>query len=80
LFAHYGGSGGGTIEAWFVGNLSGDITIPQTGFGHDLSGWALFTTGTSGVPDGGATVMLLGAVLGMLGVARRFLARRTQDR
>jgi VPDSG-CTERM motif len=28
------------------------------------------------VPDGGATVILLGTALGMLGVARRFLARR----
>ena len=30
--------------------------------------------GTAGVPDGGATVMLLGAALGLLGVARRYLA------
>jgi hypothetical protein len=29
--------------------------------------------GTPGVPDGGATVMLLGAALGMLGMARRFI-------
>ena len=29
--------------------------------------------GTPGVPDGGATVMLLGAALGALGMARRFL-------
>jgi hypothetical protein len=29
--------------------------------------------GTPGVPDGGATVMLLGAALGVLGMARRFL-------
>jgi hypothetical protein len=75
LFAHYGGPGGGTV--WFIGNLSGLISIPQIGFGHGLSGWALFGPGVVGVPDGGATVMLLGAALGMLGVARRFLARRT---
>jgi hypothetical protein len=77
LFAHYGGPGGGTNEVWFVGNLSGLISIPQIGFGHGLSGWALFTADGVGVPDGGATVMLLGAALGMLGVARRFLGRRT---
>lgn len=31
------------------------------------------TNGTPGVPDGGATVMLLGAALGALGMARRYL-------
>ena len=77
LFAHYGGPGGGTVEVWFVGNLSGVINIPQIGFGHGLSGWALFGPGGVGVPDGGATVMLLGAALGILGLARQFLARRT---
>jgi hypothetical protein len=29
--------------------------------------------GAAGVPDGGTTVMLLGAALGALGMARRFL-------
>jgi hypothetical protein len=77
LFAHYGGPGGGFVEVWFVGNLSGVINISQTGVRHGLSGWALFTAGGVGVPDGGATVMLLGAALGMVGVARRFLTRRT---
>ena len=72
LFAHYGGPGGGTAEVWYVGDLSGVINIPGIGFGHGLSGWALFTT-DGAVPDGGATVMLLGTVLGALGIARRFL-------
>ena len=74
LFAHYGGPGGGTAEVWFVGDLSGIITIPATGFGgYGLSGWALFTALGGAVPDGGATVMLLGAALAAIGVARRFL-------
>jgi VPDSG-CTERM motif len=74
LFAHYGGPGGGTAEVWFVGDLSGMITIPATGFGgYGLSGWALFTAPGGAVPDGGATVMLLGAALAAIGVARRFL-------
>ena len=72
LFAHYGGPGGGTGEVWYVGNLNGMITIPANGFGHGLSGWALFTAGGVGVPDGGTTVMLLGAALGTLGLVRRF--------
>jgi hypothetical protein len=74
LFAHYGGPGGGTAEVWFVGDLSGIITIPATGFGgYGLSGWALFTAAGHAIPDGGATVMLLGAALAVLGTARRFL-------
>jgi VPDSG-CTERM motif len=73
LFAHYGGPGGGTAEVWFVGNLSGIITIPATGFGdYGLSGWALFTAPGGAVPDGGTTVMLLGAGLCVLGIARRY--------
>lgn len=72
LFAHYGGPQGGFAEVWYVGNLSGVISIPDVGLGHGLSGWALFTTGGA-VPDGGATVMLLGAALGALGIVQRFL-------
>ena len=77
LFAHYGGPGGGTVEVWFVGNLSGIVDIPQIGFGHGLSGWGLFSGGGVGVPDGGATMMLLGAGLGVLGLARRLFVRKT---
>jgi VPDSG-CTERM motif len=73
LFAHYGGPGGGFAEVWYVGNLNGSISIPATGLGHGLSGWALFTAPGGAVPDGGTTVMLLGAALGALGMARRFL-------
>jgi hypothetical protein len=72
LWAHYGGPGGGTIKVWYVGDLSGTITIPGSD-GHDLSGWALLGPGGAGVPDGGTTVMLLGAALGALGMARRFI-------
>jgi hypothetical protein len=73
LFSHYGGPGGGFAEVWYVGNLNGSISIPATGLGHGLSGWALFTAPGGAVPDGGTTVMLLGAALGALGVVRRFL-------
>ena len=84
LFAHYGGPQGGTVEVWFIGDLAdsqlaaavqgGVINIPQIGFGHGLSGWALFTAGeVPGVPDGGATVMLLGVALWVLGTVRRYL-------
>jgi protein with PEP-CTERM/exosortase system signal len=72
LFAHYGGPGGGFAEVWYVGDLSGTISIPATGLGHGLSGWALFTAPGGAVPDGGTTAMLLGAALSMLGLVRRF--------
>ena len=73
LFAHYGGPGGGFAEVWYVGDLSGTISIPATGLGHRLSGWALFTGPGGAVPDGGTTLMLLGAALSAVGVVRRFL-------
>jgi hypothetical protein len=73
LFAKYDGPNYGS-EVWFVGNLSGIITIPATGGGYGLSGWTLFGPGGGGqVPDGGTTVMLLGAALGALGLARRYI-------
>jgi hypothetical protein len=73
LFAHYGGPGGGFAEVWYVADLSGSIAIPATAGSHGLSGWALFSGPNGGVPDGGATVMLLGAALSALGVVRRLM-------
>jgi VPDSG-CTERM motif len=73
LFAKYDGQNDNSL-VWYVGNLSGIITIPQNGpLGHGLSGWILFGPGTPGVPDGGTTAMLLGTALGALGMARRAL-------
>lgn len=79
LFAKYDGPNAGA-EVWYVGNLSGVITIPQNGLYEDdyqygLSGWTLFTGGPSTVPDGGTTLMLLGSALGGLGLVRRFFLR-----
>ena len=75
LFAKYDGQNDRS-QVWYVGNLSGMLTIPADGpLGHGLSGWILFGPGgvPPGVPDGGTTVMLLGAALGALGMARRYL-------
>ena len=77
LFAKYDGPNAGS-EVWYVGGMSGIITIPALGipgYGHQygLSGWTLFGPGVPQAPDGGTTVMLLGAALGALGMARRFL-------
>jgi VPDSG-CTERM motif len=76
LFANYEGDRqhSDSAEVWYVGNLSGVITIPGIFGMNSLSGWTLFGPGVGGVvPDGGTTVMLLGAALGALGVVRRFL-------
>ena len=72
LWAKYDGPND-KAEVWYVGDLSGIITIPASDNGYGLSGWTLFGPGVPGVPDGGTTAMLLGAALGALGMARRFL-------
>jgi VPDSG-CTERM motif len=75
LFAKYDGKNAGA-EVWYVGGISGIITIPGFGLAgqnYGLSGWTLFGPGVPQVPDGSATVMLLGAAIGALGMARRFL-------
>ena len=74
LFAKYDNTAAGSV-VWYVGNLTGIITIPQTWGQYGLSGWTLFGPGGAGAPDGGTTVMLLGAALGALGMARRFVKR-----
>jgi protein with PEP-CTERM/exosortase system signal len=74
LYVVYGNYSGDLIvptQVWYIGNLSGDITIPLGDF--FLIRWTLFGPGVPGVPDGGTTVMLLGAALGALGMARRLL-------
>jgi len=74
LFAKYDGPNQGST-VWYVGNLSGIITIPDNWGGYGLSGWTLFTGVGGAVPDGGMTAMLLGTAFGALGMARRFLKR-----
>jgi hypothetical protein len=71
LFAFYSRNAGS--EVWYVGDLSGMITIPAAWGQYGLSGWALFSSCGVGVPDGGATVMLLGVAFCALGIARRFI-------
>jgi VPDSG-CTERM motif len=72
LFAKYDGPNFGS-EVWYVGNLSGNIMIPLYAGQYRLSGWTFLGPGGASLPDGGTTVMLLGAALGALGMARRYL-------
>jgi len=75
LFAKYDGTNYGA-EVWDLSGLTGTITIPEFAApdGHcQISGWTLFT-GTPQVPDGGNTVLLLGAGLSAIGLVRRKLS------
>jgi VPDSG-CTERM motif len=75
LFAKYDGQSYGA-EVWDLSGLTGTITIPEFALpdGHcQLSGWTLYT-GTPQVPDGGSTVLLLGAALSAIGLLRRKLS------
>lgn len=59
---HFGGKGGGYYQAYYLGGAGGTITAPS-GVGGISS--------ARSVPDGGSTVMLLGAALSAIAVARR---------
>jgi VPDSG-CTERM motif len=76
----------GTIQRFTLTNLSGNwasaaavLTLTANGYlaaAHIFAGGANGSTGYAAdgtVPDGGTTVMLLGAALGALGMARRFI-------
>ena len=61
----------GVIHGIGFDDTPGTFQFTVTGSGVRL-GFAALTTAVP-TPDGGATVMLLGAALGALGIARRFL-------
>jgi hypothetical protein len=74
LFAKYDGPNAGS-EVWYLGGLTGEISIPAQGLAgqkYGLSGWTLFGPGVA-APDGGATAALLGLSLaGLAGLRARF--------
>ena len=90
LVAAYDGPNGGAA-VWNISGLTGTIQIygyakPQKtgnllGSDHAQKGYFRITSYTllnptrATVPDGGATVMLLGGALGALAIARRFIRR-----
>jgi len=72
LFAKYDGPNYGS-EVWYVGGLSGIITIPGFAGQYGISTTALFTPFSDSVPDGGNTVALLGVALtGLAGIRAKF--------
>jgi hypothetical protein len=70
LFANYGAAG---AEVWYVGNLTGAITIPGMNGLSRLTGWTLLRSTGVGVPDGGVTAIMLGLAFCALAVSRRLV-------
>lgn len=75
LFASYGAAGS---EVWYIGNLSGILTLPAMAGGlFRLTGWTLLGPGAGAVvPDGGMTAMLLGLGIVTLALSRRVVMER----
>lgn len=81
LLAKYDGPNSYRV-VWYVGDLAAgtEVDIPKyfsdypgPGNQYAVSHTRAFNEKSNGVPDGGSTVMLLGAVIVTAGVARRFL-------
>jgi len=60
---------------WYVAGLVGEITIPATYNNRDISHTSFFGGGPGTVPDGGATIALLGFALIGVDVLRRKISR-----
>jgi hypothetical protein len=69
LFANYSLAG---AHVWYIGNLTGIITIPAITGCNRLTGWTLFGPAGVGVLDGGITAVLLALAVCVLGMFRRF--------
>ena len=72
LILHWGGKGGGIVQAFYLGDSEGELEFKAPGK-NGLSGWRTYNCKM--VPDGGLTVTLLG--LGLLGVG--FVQRRMRS-
>jgi hypothetical protein len=80
VLAKYDGPNGGDV-VWFLGGVGFDLPSDSSGLwsnpagqGYGISHWTAFDPHT--VPDGGATVALLGlGLLGLAGLRRRFIRR-----
>jgi len=82
LFLHWGGKGGGWVQAFYITGLSGPYDFSNSqiagGAGHPavggLSFYSFYDPPTQ-VPDGGTTLLLLGATLTCVGLIRRKLRK-----
>jgi len=79
VFLHWGGQRGGWSQAYYIGNdTSGSHQFSAPPGGHPavggLSFYSFYGSTRTPVPDGGATLALLGLALGCLGFVRRRFA------
>lgn len=76
IIAKYDQEDGGSF-VWYLGDLSSTdfVTLPSEMGGHDISHYTLFKSGQpQTIPDGGATLGLLGLAMLGLGYLRRRMA------
>lgn len=76
LVLHWGGPGGGDVQAFYVGNYTGSYTFSTPDQG--LSFYSLYTATPTSVPDGGSTGLMLGTALAGMGLV--FLQFKQQAR
>jgi hypothetical protein len=77
LLAKYDGQNWGS-QVWYVGGLTGSITIPLNGNGTQfaVSHTYLYNPTSTSVPDGGMTAVMLGFSFCGLGLVGRFFGPR----
>ena len=65
----------GSLLIWDIASLTGIVDVLGTDLGKGANNYNLFNASRTptGVPDGGMTVMLLGAGLSVLGIGRRLV-------
>jgi hypothetical protein len=74
LTVKYDGAQGSEL-VFNVQGLAGSLPVPAFDLGFGANQYSLFNAvGTPGVPDSGATILLLGSALAILAAVRRFVS------
>src|ERR1044072_2850684 len=68
-------SGGGS-EVWYIGNLSGIITLPAVSRRFRRSNWTLLRPGTGADVPRGTTAILLGFAICAIALLQQFAMNR----
>jgi hypothetical protein len=71
ILAKYDAGAAGSLVWYIEGGATGSVTVPTEFNGKGVSHISLYNPGTTTVPDGGTTVLLLGSALSLVGLARR---------